>query len=222
MFTSKPWKLALGMMLAMIVLGGSAYADTIETVTINTSSLTAGSYDLAFQFNDGSGTLDGNNTVTLSNFFFGSGSPSGAPLATYQGLNTDGTGNLGSSVALTDSGFFNLFVQQFTPGSTLSFLVDITGNVDAINPQNGIYTPDQFAVNIFNPQGNLIPTNDPTGNNSFYVLSIDSTGSAQAQQYAAVPEPASLALLGSGLLTCAALLRRRTKMVEANERTTAS
>jgi hypothetical protein len=75
-----------------------AYADAIYNVSMDTSGLVgnpAAPFYLDFQFNDGSGTNDGNNTVTVGGFNVagvGAASPSGG-----------GTGDLGSSIVLTDS-----------------------------------------------------------------------------------------------------------------------
>jgi hypothetical protein len=51
-----------------------------------------------------------------------------------------------------DSDFFNQFIQEFTPGSTLSFDVQMTTNVDA-GP-----TPDAFSFAILDRTLAEIPT----------------------------------------------------------------
>src|SRR5579875_734356 len=95
------------------------HGDVIVNVSLNTSPLTAdsggGPYSLDFQMIDGSGTGDANNTITLSNFAFGGGSVSGAPVITG-GV----SGDLTSSVSLTDSQFFNEFTEGFKPGESLN------------------------------------------------------------------------------------------------------
>src|SRR2546427_13289286 len=83
-------------------------------ISMNTSPLighAAAPFSLAFQFTDGSGAGDANNSIVLSNFLFGiGGSAVGSPT-----LFGDATGSLASGITLTDSSFFNAFTQQFTP-----------------------------------------------------------------------------------------------------------
>src|SRR5438067_1451243 len=92
-------------------------AAAIYDFSLDTSPLighAAGPFSLAFQFNDGSGAGDANNTAILSAFQFGAGSATGAPT-----LFGGATGSLSSLVTLTDSSFFNAFTQTFNPGNLL-------------------------------------------------------------------------------------------------------
>src|SRR5262245_43890975 len=85
----------------------SIRADVIYDVSLNTAPLIghpAGPFALELQFNDGNATGDGNNTALVSDFIFGAGSPTGTP-SVLGGV----TGDLSSSVAMTDSSFFNQF-----------------------------------------------------------------------------------------------------------------
>jgi hypothetical protein len=184
----------------------SARADMIYNISMDTSALVgnlAGPFYLDFQFNDGSGSFDGNNTVTVGGF-----NVAGVGAATPSG---GGTGDLGSSVVLTDSGFFNEVFQQFTPASTLQFQIGLTTNVDP-GP-----TPDEFTFGILWGSSLFdIPTT--SANNAFLTVDITSpltiTSSASdpnqslganpgvniaaptaALQGTAVPEPASLWLV---------------------------
>jgi hypothetical protein len=187
-----------------------AFADEIINVSVNTSSLpaTPGS-EVVFELNDGSGLGDANNTATLSGFSLG-----GGLAGAVDAVNSMGgySGDLGSGVSLTDSSFTNLSGQFFTPGSTLSFTLDLTTNVDA----GGF--PDQFSMFVYDPNGNPIAaTTDPTGFDSLLTINVDSS-SPTANDYApnlvtattvtSVPEPGTLLLLGSGLMSLR-LLRRR-------------
>jgi len=146
----KPYFFLLTLLASFATLQRSAQADAIYDVSINTSPLisnAAGPFSLDFQFTDGSGTGDGNNTATVSNFTFGAGSATGTPT-------TSGTvsGDLTSGFSLTDSNFFNEFTQTFTPGNELTFTVDLTTNVDA----GGV--PDEFSFDILDSTGSEIPT----------------------------------------------------------------
>src|SRR3974377_1196092 len=77
-------------------------ASTIQYyVDINTASLVgnpSGPFSLDFQLNDGSGLGDANNTATINNFTFGTGSATGTA-----NLAGGAAGNLSSTVALTDT-----------------------------------------------------------------------------------------------------------------------
>jgi hypothetical protein len=117
-----------------------AQASQLYSVSLDTSPLirhSARPFYLEFQLNDGSGTGDGNNTVTLSNFQFGSGG-SAADNPVKEG---DATGSLTTGVEITDNDFFNSFYEEFTPGTLLSFILEITTQADAI-------TSDQFSFAI--------------------------------------------------------------------------
>src|SRR5688572_13502410 len=85
-------------------------AAVIFDVSLDTTSLAgheAEPFSAFFQLTDGSGTGDANNTVTISQFGFGpGGGPAGAPAVAG-----GGSGNLASSVTLTDSAFLNTFMQ---------------------------------------------------------------------------------------------------------------
>src|ERR1039457_6363375 len=94
--------------LAAVLVGtcSSARADIIYNITMNTSPLighAAGPFSLEFQFNDGEGIGDGNNTVLLSSFLFGTGGSAAGSASTAGNV----IGDLGSSVQFTDTVFFN-------------------------------------------------------------------------------------------------------------------
>src|SRR5689334_16412724 len=114
---------------AWAMTASAARADFLTyRVTLDTTSLQSqpgqGPYYLDFQFNDGSGNGDGNNTVVISHLALGGGSLVGP------GVPTGGaSGSLSSAVTLSDSQFFNDFNQQFAPGGSLSFQVSLSQNV---------------------------------------------------------------------------------------------
>jgi hypothetical protein len=210
------------------------------TVTVDTTALASqpappAPFALEFQLNDGDSTV--NNTVTLSSFDFGvGGSPTGSA-ATTGGA----SGDLATSVILTDSDLFNQFIQGFTPSATspLTFLLTLSGNVEP-------FTPDSFSLAIFDSSGVGIPT-------SFLdvFLQIDITAPLTITTYASdasqsppgcvtcspmslaapilepagtvVPEPGSLLLLASGLglLILTPALGARSQEVRRNSMVTA-
>ena len=142
-----------------------AQAGQLYSVSLDTSPLighSEGPFYLEFQLNDGSGTGDGNNTVTLSDFQFGiGGSAVGNPI-TEGGV----TGSLTTGVVITDSDFFNSFYEEFTPGALLSFMLEIMTQVDAI-------TPDQFSFAILFLDALMDPVEIPTFGPANALLTID-------------------------------------------------
>jgi len=207
----------LGMIAAVVTLFISAWQQEarangiLETVTVDTSALpTSPESEVVFYLIDGSGTGDGNNTAMLTSFGFGGGS-AGA----VDSLNSTGgfSGDMASGVSITDSSFPNVLAQFFNAGSQISFVLNLSTNVDA-GP-----TPDQFGFAILDPSGNPIPTSDPTGDNNLMVINVDSSSPATVSYSdlvtvapvgtAATPEPSSALMLGAGMFVLVLLSRRR-------------
>ncbi len=215
----------------LILAGPAARADLTWTVSLDTSQLAANytaPFALDFELVGSNG-----NTVTLTNFSFGGGSA--GPGSAF--LTGGASGNLGSSVSLTDNtvNFFSDFNQQFTPGSTLTFTVDST----LVAPPSG-GTPDNFSmvifsgydpVNGYNPftgtGGTPIPTTDPSGADTFFNFNVNGPGSTTVDSFPSasgnisitvtpaivVPEPSSgVIVLLSVVCTAAAIFWRRNRV----------
>lgn len=203
------------LVLALLVLlpAGCAFADTIGTVALDTSTLSGGPFTIDFQFI--SGGTDNDNTVTLSNFAFGGGavmpgSQFGAATVTSPPLQV-----VLQNTAFTDAQF------NLTPGTSLSFDVDATTNQDPDGP-------DTFTFAILD-NGSEIPTMNPNMFNSFFELDLPAPGYAMPNTIASnstdnsvtasytpsapapsgVPEPSSLLLVGGAALTTAAFGSKR-------------
>lgn len=214
----------------LIVFSAGARADQIYTVSLDTSQLAAnygGPFGLDFELIGSNG-----NTVTFSNFSFGTGGSSGSSPFLTGGA----SGSLGTTVSLTDTTYFlNDFNQQFTPGSTLTFTLDST----QVAPTPGGF-PDNFSmailygydtVNGYNPNnipptgGTPVPTNDPSGNDTNFNFNINGPGSMTLYTYgyntltgtvpitvtpqSAIPEPASGVLMLLSVICTATLICAR-------------
>ena len=140
-------RLSAWLLVSAPMLGAATISYDVTMNTIPLMGHPAGPFALNFQLNDGSGANDGNNTAVLSGFQFGGGSASGSPA-----LAGGASGNLATSVTITDSAFFNSFTQPFVAGTQLRFTAQITNNVDA-GP-----TPDQFSFSILDRTGAELPS----------------------------------------------------------------
>ena len=185
----------------------SALADDIVGVTVDTSGL--GSFGNSEVFFTLTGT--GGNTATLSNISLSGGTAGTVDAGNAVGSGTNAGNGLGSGISLNDgTAFLNVFAQSFVASNQLSFLLDLTTNV--VSP-----TPDQFSLFMLDPNGNPVPTSDPTGFDNLLSINLDSTnptpniysGIVSTATPTRTPEPSSLLMLGCGLLSLALMSRRR-------------
>jgi hypothetical protein len=218
----------LGGLLTLLLLLLStlpAQADYVINVSVNTSGL-SGNYTAPFgiDFELLSGGAASGNTAVISNINLGGGSPVGTPGNLFgTGIST---GDLGTSVTLGTSpslGFAD-FNQGFTPGSTLSFKVDLSTNPGSTPDSFSFYILESYSLN----NGTPILTTDALASS---LVSVDlSSSTPAAQAYAgvngvpplpsvtpltSVPEPASLTLFAIGLVGLAAGRRRQRSGVAA-------
>lgn len=183
-----------------LMLGNARFSDAAAiNVTLDTTSISGGTYTLAFDLINGDGVS--NNNVTLGGFSFGGGTSSGSP--TFIG---GASGTLASTVTLSDSLFFNEFTESFTAGSVLKFSLDAWANFAG-------GSPDSFSMSILDSNGNPLSSADPWGTDQFLNLelspsaSILSYGGADPQNPLPspeitpnrIPEPRTLLLLIAGL-----------------------
>ncbi len=221
----------LGFLLALALVSLSAtavHADYIFDVSVDTSGLSANytaPFGIDFQLFSG-GNASG-NTATISNFAFGGGSP--VPPASGLNPSNPPSGDLSSTVVLNTSPSLGLadFNEGFTPGTTLTFRVDLTTNVGTPNPDSFTF----YILQSYSPNnGTPIPTTDTFASS---LITVDITSSTPPVQVFAglngvppaptitpltsVPEPASLSLFVLGLGTLAAGRRWQRRRQGANE-----
>lgn len=163
-------------------------------------------WSLLFQLTDGSGLFpggDGNNTVALSNFNFGTATVVGDPA-----LDGGAAGSLGSGVVLTDTSFLSSFTPILSGGGLFSFRMTLTNLLDVSG------TPDIFALTVFNGSGEFLPGSEAASGalliatlNGGESPAIETFGGLKVQP---VPEPGTLVLLITGMSGVAArrLFRR--------------
>ncbi|SRR5579875_91984 len=168
-------KASLGLLACALWLTPSGKADIVYNFSMNTTPLVGnGPFALDLQFLDGSGSGDGNNTVTLTNFAFGGGLPSGVGTATG-----GASGSLAAGVTLQDTSFFNEYYENFTPGTLLSFTIDTTNVPDAGG------TPDLFTVALLDSNGNELPTTGPA--TEFLDVSLAGGTNPQVSTFGSAP-----------------------------------
>ena len=150
-------------------------------VLFDTSGLAGaagGPFSLDFQLTDGSGTGDGNTTVTLSDFI-------GAALIGGPATTGGVAGALPGVMTMTDSAFFTEYTQVFTPGGVLQWDLALNMTAPEVGP-----TPDEWTLGLLDGMGNEIPT---TAANAAF-LTIDLTPNGPSIQTAGTPPGAEVVL----------------------------
>ncbi len=168
-----PKSIGYGALAAMCLIWAavprSARAQADFDVNIDTSGLAgqSGSELFVELTGGGSDSGPGYNTATLGNFVLGGGSAGSVDAANEIG---NVSGDIGSTVSINDQGSpLNLFAQFLTPGSDLSFQLNVTGNVNTGAVPDGLY------AFLYDPSGNPIDTtSDPSGFDSLLAVNFTS------------------------------------------------
>ena len=119
----------------LFALCQAAVAGTYN-VNLDTTALvgnSSGPFSVQLVFTDGSGVGDANNLVAVGNVQFGGGMALGNPFV-FGGA----AGSLETGITVTDSSFFNYFLEGFSAGNQLDFTLTLTSNDDLTG------TPDRL------------------------------------------------------------------------------
>jgi hypothetical protein len=201
----------------LAVMPSPGRADLTFTVTLNTTPLESegGSGPFYIDLTLTAGSTVNTAQATINSFSFGTGGSAGSNSTIT--LTNGAAGSLGSGVTLNDSTNYNDFNQAFTPGSLLTFNVDIaTTSISTPIPAN-------FSFSILDGTGNAIATTDPSGASTLLNLDLtgpsptihtysspsDNLGAPSVSYPGSVPEPASLAMTAIGLVMAGSIARRR-------------
>jgi hypothetical protein len=189
------WSLSI-CAVAFLVLGppGKASAGMIYEVTVDTSSFAGTMGSLEFQLNPvaGAGYVQG----VISGF-----SSNGGVLGSVDPPNIgDASGDLGSQVTLDNGTGFNDLLQDFTYGSSFTFLVTFTGAGTSLPSAD-----TEFSMTLWNQQGGsgnaLFSIGGVPGGTALTIDMPDNTVVTGNPAVVAnpVPEPATLVSALSGL-----------------------
>ncbi len=187
----------------LLALTAACTADSF-LVTLDTTPL-AGAQTLGFALTNANTAA---NTISLGAFTFGGGSAtSGTDDCTFLGASGTGcSGDLVTGVSLQDLDTLVAFSQQFTPGSSLSFILTTTNNF-------GSGSPDTFAMYLCDDTVSTCYSDDAATASMLYLELSGGTltpasfavfGAAEQGLDApvvsdAVPEPSGLVFLAAAL-----------------------
>jgi spore coat protein U-like protein len=201
------------LLLTVLLLCGAwkALAQPITyDVSVNTSSITGINGSLDFNFNPGPLVTQAASLQILG--FATDGTLAGGPT-----LTGDVTGALPGTLTFDNGTGFNDYFEGFTYGKNLLFDVSLYG--PALSSPDGTSTSGStFAFSMFSNAAGTIPalTTDTTDGFAFKVdVNLDGTTTVtnfSSQTTIAVPEPSTLALLGTGIVLLGALRFRQQRV----------
>ena len=187
-----------------------AHADSIYEINVNTTSVAGTVGYLDFMFNPGAAPVDP-ASATLSGF------TTDGTLGTPLGNIGDVTGSLPGVVQINNTDVNNEYTVGFTYGSFFDMFVDLDIPTISGNAQSG----SSFLLTLDDSNFGPLLNDNASPSGQLVEIDLDTDGNPTVQNFSpngeatvtAVPEPASLLLLATGL---GALLPRRNKAAARN------
>jgi PEP-CTERM motif-containing protein len=202
-------KFAISLAMFAVVILSSAAAANADQVVINTPNAglsgTPGPYATVTYTLNGTGGIDVSVQMALGFTAFGQGNGNNGLF----GFNI-----VGSTAGLAVTNFNPAFLTANLGGGQMDGFGNFDVTIDCCNPSNAI-TSFSFTVTRTGGFSSASDLFEPNGNGAHFAIHVaptngNLTGFA-ADSGTATPEPASMLLLGTGLVTVAVGLRRRRK-----------
>jgi hypothetical protein len=182
----------LAALLFLMLTGTAAATPIIYIARVDTSTLAGPTGYLSFSLNGG-----GDAAIVTIGGFTSDGTLLGVDTATSSGAYS---GALPGTVTLDDTSGDVAFLQGFTLGNFMQFLVSFSG--PALSSPAGAMFGNTFSFALYDGSGNIIGPTDDFGNT--FTVDVNADGSttpytSSIVTLGEVPEPSSALLIGLGV-----------------------